>query len=86
MIEFFIMCLYNCIYNNFNLLLSKALKQYNQKVLYALSEEKQIQNEIEILKSIDNNYILKYLDFFYVPSGFALEIFLVTEYCQVNII
>ncbi len=64
------------------------MKHYNQKVLKGSVEEKRIQNEIDILKSIDNdnNFILKYLDFFSLQSGLALELFLVTEYCQVNII
>ena len=45
-----------------------------------------IQNENEILKSLDNEFILKFLDSFpfLTDNGLSVEHCLVTEYCQVS--
>ena len=60
---------------------SKALKK-----CFPISSRDKIQNENEILKSLDNEFILKFLDSFafLTDNGLSVEHCLVTEYCQVK--
>ena len=79
--QFFVFfCLY---FQPHQSLFSKALKQYNA---FSSNEDlKWIEEEIELLKSLSNKHIIKYLDSF-VEKFKNLRIFyIVFDLCQVNI-
>ena len=67
---------------------SKALKKYNSISSISANSSIDNPNENELLKSLDNEFILKFLDSFqnYKHNRSLVEFCLVTEFCQVKYI
>ena len=80
------MILFNIIFNHISYIFSKALKQY--KTTFQSDEEMNLINEeIRILKNINNDFILKYFDSFVESLSFSGSkvLYLVTEFSRVCI-
>ena len=68
--------------NVFELFKRKILKRF--KAANSDYELKLINNEIDLLKNMNNPFILKYLDFFNVVQESEKVFYLVTPFYQVN--
>ena len=61
---------------------SKALKQFNN-INATVEEREKIKKQIDLLKKINHENVIQYLDFFVEPLGMNYSSFLLTRYYKV---
>lgn len=50
-----------------------------------MTDEETSENELDIIKQVKHDFIVRYIDHFELQIGDIKYVFLITEYCQVTI-